>query len=176
MDRDLLYGRCCTRSFTITCSLIIATTLCRIKIVFIGWILELGHQFWARWKLIWIPFIQFMTFSQQVYWGDLSSLVQWNTFSQNSRLWPVRLGWPYMAWLIELCKALHYDKAVIREGYHWCSGHELGQTLGDGDGQRVLVVCCSPWGHKETDTTGQLNNNNNMDSTLTVLLSLLPTF
>ena len=37
--------------------------------------------------------------------------------------------------------------------------HELGQSLGDGEGQEGLV-CCSPWGHKESDTTGGLNNNN----------------
>ena len=35
----------------------------------------------------------------------------------------------------------------------------LGQTPGDGEGQGGLV-CCSPWGSKELDTTGQLNNNN----------------
>ena len=29
--------------------------------------------------------------------------------------------------------------------YHWFNGHELGQTLGDGEGQGSLV-CCSPWG------------------------------
>ena len=28
-----------------------------------------------------------------------------------------------------------------------------GQTLGDGEGQEGLV-CCSPWGPKESDTTG----------------------
>ena len=28
--------------------------------------------------------------------------------------------------------------------------HELGQTLGDGDGQRGQA-CCSPWGHEESD-------------------------
>ena len=43
---------------------------------------------------------------------------------------------------------------------HQGNGHELGQTLGDGEGQRGLV-CCSPWGLKESDMTGQLNNNNN---------------
>ena len=37
---------------------------------------------------------------------------------------------------------------------------ELGQTLGDGEGQRGLVRCC-PWSHKESDMTGQLNNNIN---------------
>ena len=38
--------------------------------------------------------------------------------------------------------------------------HELGQVLGDGEGQRGLV-CCSPWGRKELGMTGQFNNNNN---------------
>ena len=38
--------------------------------------------------------------------------------------------------------------------------HELGQTLGDGEGQGGLA-CCSPWGRRELDMTGQLSNNNN---------------
>ena len=44
--------------------------------------------------------------------------------------------------------------------HHWLNGHEFAQTLGDGEGQRSLV-CCSPWGHKESDMTQRLNNNNN---------------
>ena len=43
--------------------------------------------------------------------------------------------------------------------HHWCNGHELGQTLGDGEEQGGLA-CCSPWGHKESDKTGRLNNSN----------------
>ena len=43
--------------------------------------------------------------------------------------------------------------------HHRCNEHELGQTLGDGEGQGGLV-CCSPWGQKELDPTGRLNNNN----------------
>ena len=31
---------------------------------------------------------------------------------------------------------------------------ELGQTLGDGEGQGGLV-CCNPWVHKELDMTMQ---------------------
>ena len=42
--------------------------------------------------------------------------------------------------------------------HHHCHGHELGQTSGDGEGQRGLA-CCSPWGRKESDMNGQLNNN-----------------
>ena len=45
-------------------------------------------------------------------------------------------------------------------GQHYrCNEHELGQTAGDGEGQGGLA-CCSPWGHKELDMTGRLNNNN----------------
>ena len=36
--------------------------------------------------------------------------------------------------------------------HHRFSEHESEQTLGDGEGQGSLV-CCSPWGHKESDTT-----------------------
>ena len=40
--------------------------------------------------------------------------------------------------------------------HHWLDGHEFEQALGVGDGQGGLV-CCSPWGRKELDTTEQLN-------------------
>ena len=36
--------------------------------------------------------------------------------------------------------------------HHQLSGHELGQTLADGEGQGSLA-CCSPWGRKESDMT-----------------------
>ena len=41
-----------------------------------------------------------------------------------------------------------------RQRMRWLdvNGHELEQTLVDGEGQGSLV-CCSPWGHKELDTT-----------------------
>ena len=40
---------------------------------------------------------------------------------------------------------------------HWLSGRESEQTPGDGGGQGGLA-CCSPWGRKESDTTGRLSN------------------
>ena len=43
----------------------------------------------------------------------------------------------------------------------WHHGHEFEQTPGDGERQRSLV-CCSPWGLKESDTTEQLNNKVNI--------------
>ena len=41
------------------------------------------------------------------------------------------------------------------------NGHEFEQALGVGDGQGSLT-CCSPWGHKELDTTAQLNWTENI--------------
>ena len=41
---------------------------------------------------------------------------------------------------------------------HLLNGHEFEQAPGVGEGQGSLV-CCSPWGHKESDTTERLNNN-----------------
>ena len=41
--------------------------------------------------------------------------------------------------------------------HHRFKGHELGQTLGDGEGQGSLA-CCSLWGHKELDLISRLNN------------------
>ena len=40
--------------------------------------------------------------------------------------------------------------------HHRLSGHGFGWTPGVGDGQGGLV-CCGSWGHKELNTTEQLN-------------------
>ena len=40
--------------------------------------------------------------------------------------------------------------------HHGLDGHGFGSTPGVGDGQGG-PVCCGSWGHKESDTTEQLN-------------------
>ena len=50
----------------------------------------------------------------------------------------------------------------MRRGMGWhhrLDAHEFEEALGRGEGQGSLA-CCSPWGHKESDTTERLNNNN----------------
>ena len=42
--------------------------------------------------------------------------------------------------------------------HHQLNGREFEQALGDGEGQGSLE-CCSPWSHKESDTTERLNSN-----------------
>ena len=44
--------------------------------------------------------------------------------------------------------------------HHQLNGQEFEQIWGDAEGQGSLA-CCSPWGHKESDMTQQLNNKEN---------------
>ena len=71
--------------------------------------------------------------------------------------------WPPDAknWLIgknpDAGKDWRWEEKGMTEGvmvgwHHWLSGHEFEQALGDGGGQGSLA-CCSPWSHKELDTT-----------------------
>ena len=54
-------------------------------------------------------------------------------------------------------KGMREDEIV---GRYWGFDElEFQQALGVGDGQGILV-CCSPWGHKESEMTEKLNNNN----------------
>ena len=63
--------------------------------------------------------------------------------------------------------------------HHRLEGHEFGWTPGVGDGQGGLV-CCNSWGHKESDTTEQLNWTELMGPDAMILvfwiLSSKPTF
>ena len=52
----------------------------------------------------------------------------------------------------------------------WChqfNGPEFKHTLGVGEGKGNLV-CCSPWGRKESDRTEQLNSNSNKVSSISI--------
>ena len=51
-------------------------------------------------------------------------------------------------------KGMTEDEMV--EWHHQPDGHEFEQAPGVGDGQGSLVCCC-PWGHKESYTTERLN-------------------
>ena len=51
-------------------------------------------------------------------------------------------------------KGMTEDEMIVC--HHQLNGHEFEQASGVGDGQESLV-CCSPWGRKESDTTEWLN-------------------
>ena len=44
--------------------------------------------------------------------------------------------------------------------HHRLNGHEFEEAQGDSEGQGSLA-CCGPRGHRKSDMTEQLNNNNN---------------
>ena len=53
-------------------------------------------------------------------------------------------------------KGMTEDEMIGR--HCWFNRHEFEQAPGDSEGQGGLI-CCSPWGCKESDMTEQLNNN-----------------
>ena len=56
--------------------------------------------------------------------------------------------------------------------HHQLDGHESEQAPGAGDGQGSLV-CCSPWGSKESDTTEWLNWTDAFFSFFSLLLNTI---
>ena len=57
--------------------------------------------------------------------------------------------------------------------HHQLNGPEFEQILGDSKGQGSLG-CCSPWGHRESDTTERLNNSLKCENRIDPVLLGLP--
>ena len=55
--------------------------------------------------------------------------------------------------------------------HHLLNGHESEKTPGDREGQGSLV-CCSPWGHKESDTTEVTQQQQQQDTDLTSYIKI----
>ena len=66
------------------------------------------------------------------------------------------LGKTLMVGKIEGRRRSGRQKMKWLDGYHQLDGHEFEQAQGVGFGQEILV-CCSPWGRKESDMTEPLN-------------------
>ena len=60
-------------------------------------------------------------------------------------------------------------------GWHPClNGHEFEKAPGDAEGQGGLV-CCSPWGHKESNTTEQQQQGTERDLSVHACASVAST-
>ena len=103
------------------------------------WILSLCRQFYGFWvfKVFFIP--------------------SWSTCSAPTSSWKYLLV--EAALLSVFLLHLWFDPISFWSMQKPLStyGHELGQTLGNSEGQGSLV-CCSSWGCKESDITWRLNN------------------
>ena len=81
---------------------------------------------------------------------EAETLILWPRDRKNRFIWKdpdARKDW------VQEEKGTTEDKMV--GWYHQLDGHKFEQAPGAGDGQGSLV-CCSPWGQKESDMTEQL--------------------
>ena len=113
-------------------------------------------------------------------WGSHSKYMGWFAISSFSQLWiftgrtdakaeaPVFWSSDVNKRLIEKVpdagkdwgqKKQRASEDEMAGRHHWCNEHELEQT--PRWWETGGLACCSSWGHKESDTTGWLKNNNN---------------
>ena len=113
-----------------------------------------------------------MGFSRQEYWSGLplpSPLdhVLSELFTMTCLSWVALYGMAHSYMELDIVKDPDAGKDWRQEEkgmtedeivgwHHWFNGHEFEKTLGVGDGRESLV-CCSPWGCKESDMTEWLN-------------------
>ena len=90
-------------------------------------------------------------------------------------LWPPDVNWLFMKDSDAAKDWKQQEKGTAEDEmvgwHHQLEGHELEQAPGVGDGQGSLA-CCSPWGHKKSDTAEWLNKNNPTE----LLWEILKTF
>ena len=118
------------------------------------------------------PFLNWVVFlllicKSSLYILDTNPYQSWVFFGRNDaeaetpELWPPHSK----SWLIGKDSDAGRDWGQEEKGttedemagwHHQLDGREFEWTLGVGDGQGGLA-CCNSWGHKELDTTEQLN-------------------
>ena len=123
------------------------------------WIID-GFELWCQRRLLRVPWVWDQTSQSKsksvlnIHWKDDSE-------TETPILWPP----DEKNWLIGKDPDAGEDWRQEKKGtaedemfgwLHQFNGHEFEQTLGVGDGQGSLA-CCSPWSHKESDTTERLN-------------------
>ena len=106
-------------------------------------------------------------FSCQLLWSVLVFVFSIHFWAEAPILWPPQAK----SWLTrkdpDARKDWRQEKGMTEDEmvgwHHWVKGHKFEQAPGVGGGQGSLV-CCSPWGHKESDTTKWLNSKVNFES------------
>ena len=133
------------------------------------WLRELDHkENWAPknrcfWTVVWEKTLESPLPFKEIKSVNLKGNWSWIFIERTDAEAPIL--WPPDAknWLIGKeadagkdwrQKGTTEDEMV--EWHHWLNGHEFEQAPGVDDGQESLA-CCSPQGHKESDTTKQLN-------------------
>ena len=80
-------------------------------------------------------------------------------------LWPPDAQHQFIGKAPDAGKDWRWEKGMTENemvGWHlWLDGHEFEEDLGVGD-ELGSLACCSPWGHKDLDTTEWLNWTTNI--------------
>ena len=119
---------------------------------------EVMPKNWCFWIVVWRRLLRVPWTTRKsvlnIHWKDWCWSWNFNTLAT----WCKELTHWKRLWCWERLKAgekkMMEDEMV--EWHHQLYGHEFEQAPGVSDGQDGLV-CCSPWGHKESDTAEQLN-------------------
>ena len=97
------------------------------------------------------PVLKFKKAVLNIHWKDCCWSWNSNTDAKNWLIWKDPDAGKDWRW---------EEKGLIEDEmgrwHHWLNRHEFEQALGVGDGQGSLM-CCSLWGHRESDTTEWLN-------------------
>ena len=131
-----------------------------------GWV----PKNWCFWTVMWEKALESLSDCQEIKPVNLKGNQPWIFTGRTDAEAEAPVAWPPDAksWLIgkdpdagndwrQEEKGMTEDKMV--GWHHRLNGHEFEKTPGDSEGQGSLV-CYSPWGRKESDTTYQLNNVN----------------
>ena len=119
-----------------------------------------GEDSWKSLGLQGDPTSPFRKSVPNIHWKDWC----WSWSSSTLATWCEELTHWKSVWCWERLRA--WGEGGIEDKmvgwHHQFNGREFEQTLGDGEGQGSLA-CCDPCGHKESDTTYQLNNTTNYE-------------
>ena len=117
---------------------------CWRRLLRVPWIARRSNQSILKEMSLEYSLIRLMLKLKLQYFGHL----MWRTDSMEKTM------------MLEMIEGRRKKKGTTEDdmvGWHyWIDGHEFDQAQGSGDAHGSLV-CCSPWGHKESDMTEQLN-------------------
>ena len=132
-----------------------------------SWTLKKAEQNWCFWTGVLEKTLESSLDCKEIQTVHPKGTQSWIFIGRTDVEAETPVLWPLDAksWLIwkdpDAGKVWRQEEKGITEDemvgwHHWLDGHEFQQALGVGDGQEDLV-CCSPWDHKESDTTEWLN-------------------
>ena len=131
-----------------------AITVCTLYSFFCGWPKRQSHDAAVLPITLWVEFVQ--ACHTQIPWSSKYLMMHMNNATSDLSSYIVII---YKCRMKKLEHAIWAKLLSSHRWYHQLNRYEFEQTRGNSEGKGNLV-CCSPWGHKESDTAEQLNNKN----------------